>query len=263
MSGKAFSTEGLSIPPIDIGELHKEFDQSCDAIFEAFRLISESGTGALLDYGSGPGVWCLYGSLVFDQVIGVDINDAVLDRARSLAKTNQIDNATFINLKDLDGVDLPPLDSMISVGVIELARSSEIIDMFRFAATHLKPGGRFLCDSRRPIGFLRTLVYLERFRWEGVFRGARRTLALLRSAVEAIVSPDIKPISRARFYHVPKAIISLAEHSGLRLGADPEQLAKRLTFERLDWHCSGRRFLNLRQTDWYVFEKAGAEADPK
>lgn len=253
--------EGLSVPPIDIGELHREFDQSRDAIFEAFRLISENGKGALLDYGSGRGVWCLYGSQVFDQVFGVDISDAVIERARSLAKANEIDNVTFLNLKDLDTVDLPPLNSMISIGVIELARSSEVIDMFRFAATHLKPGGRFLCVSRRPIGFLRPVIFLERFRWEGVLRGARRTLALLRSAVEAIISPEIKPIPRARHYHIPKAIIGLAEHFGLRLKAGPEQLAERPTFERLDWLCSGGGLFNLRQTDWYLFEKVGAKAD--
>lgn len=253
--------EKIKFPLAFIGEELNEYDQSQEAIIEAFRLISENGSGTLLDYGSGPGVWSLFGSQIFDQVFGVDIKEASLDEARSLAKANGIDNVTFTNLKDLDTVHLPPLDSMVSIMVIELARSFQVIDMFRFAATNLKPGGRFLCVSRRPIGFLRTLIFLERFRWDGVLRGSRRTLALLRSAVEAIILPKIKPIPQARFYHVPKAIIGLAAHFGLRLVASPKQLANSPTFKRLDWHCSTMWFFNLRTTDWYVFEKVGEEAD--
>jgi SAM-dependent methyltransferase len=261
MSEESRSVKGTGTPPIDFGELHNEFDQVHAAVFEAFRLITKSGKESLLDYGSGPGAWCLYGSQVFDRVFGVDISEAVLDSARSLATANEIDNVTFINLRDLETVDLPPLDSMISIGVIELAQSSEVIDIFRFAATHLKVGGRFLCNSRRPISFFRTLILLERFSVEGVFRGGRRTLALLRSAIEAIISPEIKSISRARHYHAPEAIIGLAERSGLRLEAGPVQLAKSPTFELLDWHCVRRWFFNIRQTDWYVFEKAGADSN--
>lgn len=246
---------------INIGELHKEFDRSRDSIFEALKLISENGAGSMLDYGSGLGVWCLYGSQIFDHVFGVDISDASLDVARSLAKANEIDNVTFINLKELDKVDLPPLDSMVSIMVIELARSSEVIEMFRFASAHLKYGGRFLCISRRPIGFLRTLMFLDRFRWEGMLRGGRRTLALLRSAIEAVVSPKIRPIPRARFYHAPRAIIELAKQFGLKLEVGPEQLAERSAFVQLDRHCSRPWFFGLRQTDWYVFEKAGSEAE--
>ena len=247
-------------PPMYIGEELNRYDQSEEAIIDAFRLISENGTGTLLDYGSGSGVWSLYGSNIFDQVFGIDINDVSLERARSLMEVNKVDNVKFLNLKDLENYDLPALDSVVSVMVIELARSSEVINMFRFIATHLKPGGQFLCVTRRPIGFLRTLLFMERFRWEGFRRGGRRTLASFRSAVEAIIYSKIKSIPRARFYHVPSAIIGLAEHFGLSLRASPRQLASSPTFKQLDLHCSGLWFFNIRTTDWYVFEKCEDDA---
>ena len=76
---------------------------------------------------------------------------------------------------------------------------------------------------------------MERFPWEGFWRGSRQTLASFCSAVEAIINSKIKSIPRARFYHVPSAIIRLAEHFGLSLKASPRRLASSPTFKKLDF----------------------------
>ena len=108
--------------------------------------------------------------------------------------------------------------------------------------------------SRRPIGCLKSILMVDQIRLRGLVKGVYRTLALIRSAVEAIISRQIKNIPRARFFHTPGAVISLGKKSGLALRMAPAEFQNFPPARKLEG-LFGPRFMGIRTVDWYVFEK--------
>lgn len=110
----------------------------------------------VLDLGSGSGTDSFLASLTAAQVVGVDMTDAQLTKARKLAADDDITNVEF-----REGyIERPPVndgifDCVISNGVINL--SPDKAGVFEAAARALRPGGRLaladiVSDKQLPEG---------------------------------------------------------------------------------------------------------------
>jgi SAM-dependent methyltransferase len=197
----------------------------------------------------------LLASEYFDEVCGIDINEEAVSSANKLMIKNGRKNLKFLNISNQTLQNLPPHDVVISIMVIELARSVDVIEIFETVGRILRPGGLFLCMTRTPTSYLKAIVLMERFRWQRFDIALKRTVALGRGALEAIFSTRVQPIERARFYHSSKEIIDLGQKKGLKLRHDPKDLAHRDEFIHIERMCTPP-FLKLRMIDWYIFEKS-------
>jgi SAM-dependent methyltransferase len=240
--------------PIDLPGETEEFRPYLDPIYRMLEFCRSESDGVLLDFGSGPGVWSLVGSKLYDQVISVDLNDRMLERAQDLFTRNGANNVEHIDLRQTPADELGEIGAAVTVGVIELAGSRHVVDMFQTVASKLKPGGVFLCMTRRPFAVLSTLFTLNRLRVDGPIKGTKRTLAVLRSALEANLSPAIRPIERARFYHSSRAIEALAADNGLILLKSPRELGPRPEFIGFEPYCAPRLF-GRPTIRWHLFQK--------
>ena len=148
------------------------------------------------DYGCGVGVWGIVASEFFSKVTGADFEDKV-EKGEFLLKHNNIKNASFITLKtgvsDLDNIEIEPIDLLISIMVIELIPSNQVIDLFKFASNNLSKNGKFIIVTRRRIGFIRTLLTFERFFYSSFFQALRVLIGLFRGFIISIFSNEIKP----------------------------------------------------------------------
>lgn len=111
----------------------------------------------LINIGSGPGIWSLIGSRIFDRVIGLEVDDDWIPYANKVMADNTVDNVEFFNSATQDISQLPLADTVIAIMVLPHARSSEVIDIFRFVAEKLDKGGTFFCMTQNPVGFFRIL----------------------------------------------------------------------------------------------------------
>lgn len=96
---------------------------------------------AVLDLGSGSGTDSFLAALVTASVVGVDMTDEQLNKARRLAERHGVRNVEFRR----GYIESPPVseaffDCVISNGVINL--SAEKPAVFAAAARALRPGGR-------------------------------------------------------------------------------------------------------------------------
>ena len=108
----------------------------------------------------------------------------MFERGKLLLKHNNINNASFFKLKtgisDLNNSNIEPIDTLISIMVIELIPSNQVIDLFKFAHKNLSKNGKFIIVTRKRIGFIRTLVTFERFFYSSFFKALRVLLGLFR-----------------------------------------------------------------------------------
>jgi arsenite methyltransferase len=96
---------------------------------------------AVLDLGSGSGTDSFAAGLTAARVVGVDMTDAQLDKARELAAVSGFENVEFRQ----GYIEEPPVpaggfDCVISNGVINLSPDKSAV--FAAAARVLRPGGR-------------------------------------------------------------------------------------------------------------------------
>ena len=249
----------ISETSIQLNDDLKEFRVSIPQMLSIIDRASKGiKPGLAMDYGCGPGVWSVCLGTRYDKVIGIDILESSLEAARKLALLNQQENVTLLNFLNSPTLPPAPVDLMIAIDVVEVMRSEHIHAMFQFAATHLGQGGRFLMTSRRPAGYIDALLSLSRFRHDGLLGGLRRYAALTRSVVEALTERRIDRGLRARFYHHPNAILSLADEYGLCRLWHPKELENDPVFGAMDlhfWKPETQGFRSQKHLDWYLFEK--------
>jgi arsenite methyltransferase len=107
-----------------------------------FLDVAAIGRGdSVLDLGSGSGTDSFAAGLTAAGVVGVDMTDAQLDKARELAATGGFQNVEFSR----GYIEEPPVDDgsfdcVISNGVINLSPDKPAV--FAAAARALRPGGR-------------------------------------------------------------------------------------------------------------------------
>ena len=107
-----------------------------------FLDLAEIGEGdSVLDLGSGSGADSLIAALHAAHVVGIDMTDAQLDKARQLAAEAGFDNVEFRHgYIEESVVEDASFDCVISNGVINLSPDKPAV--FAAAARALRPGGR-------------------------------------------------------------------------------------------------------------------------
>ena len=214
------------------------------------------------DFGCGVGHYAIVASKSFSQATGADFKFQV-EEGQSLAKVNDIQNLSFIQLNtgisDLTRRTIEPINLFICIMVIELIPSKDVIELFKFASEKLEKNGRFLIVTRRRVGFFRTLLTFERFRYDSFFRAIRVMIGLSRAFLVSLFSNQIKPSIRPRFYHNKSEILNLAKKNNFKLYKSPSELAKLDCVQSLETQITPEQFLGLRQANWFIFEK-NAEA---
>jgi len=242
---------------IDLLAYNDQYGPWLNDISELLELSSVKNN-TFFDFGCGMGAWAMVASKSFDEVMGADFIDEI-EKGKSLLRHNNIDNVTFKELisgiNDLDTLNIKPIDMLISIMVIELIPSSSVIDLFQFASNNLSNDGRFLIVTRKRVGFLRTLLSFERFRWENPLKALKVLRGLFRGFVISLFSNEIKPSHRPRFYHNDTEIINLAKRFDLKLYKGQKELSKIECIKSLESNISINKFFNIRQSNWYIFEK--------
>jgi arsenite methyltransferase len=142
-TGRALA-ERLGYPPGDLDRIPAAAIESFAGVGHFLDLAAIAPGEAVLDLGSGSGMDSFLAALAVGadgRVVGVDMTDEQLEKARRLAAENEIDNAEFRQgyIED-PPVEAASVDSVISNGVINL--SPDKPSVFAAAARALRPGGR-------------------------------------------------------------------------------------------------------------------------
>lgn len=164
--------------------------------------IAELRPGEMvLDLGSGAGVdvFLAAGKVgPTGRVIGVDMTDEMVEKARSIARENGYHNVEF-RLGEIENLPLgdESVDAVISNCVINL--SSDKGKVFREAWRVLKPGGRLMISdivSERP---LPVEMQCDPDAWAGCIGGALEQQEYLAAIGEAGFD-DVRVLSSKEFY---------------------------------------------------------------
>ena len=237
-----------------------EFQNIADAADEVLQLSKLDNGRRAVDFGCGTGTWAFVARNHYKELIGIDINEHALSIARSLVEENNWDNVKILDFSEDDFFSINEIDFIMAIDVIPLQTCNHVHTMFDFAKNNLRPGGRLLCTTRRPILFLYELATLRRFRrdYDGIVGGLHRYLALLRSAIEAYVTTEIKRIDRARYYYQPKTVIATATSYGFTEISPILNAPNNPALDKIGWFAVNPRASAtlFRPFDWYIFEKS-------
>jgi arsenite methyltransferase len=133
--------ERLGYPVADLDRIPAGALDSFAGVGYFLDLAAISGADSVLDLGSGSGTDSFAAALTAARVVGVDMTEAQLDKARELAA-----DSAFANVEFRHGyIEEPPVDDAsfdcaISNGVINLSPDKPAV--FAAAARLLRPGGR-------------------------------------------------------------------------------------------------------------------------
>jgi SAM-dependent methyltransferase len=141
--GRALA-ERLGYPAAELDQIPGEAIDSFAGVGRYFHLAAIKPGETVVDFGSGSGMDSFVAALKVGKtgkVIGVDMTDAQLQKAKSLAARDRFDSVTYVK-GYIEDVPLPAgsADCVISNGVINL--SPDKPKVFREAARLLRPGGR-------------------------------------------------------------------------------------------------------------------------
>ena len=133
--------ERLGYPAADLDRIPAGALDSFAGVGYFLDLAALEGGEKVLDLGSGSGTDSFVAALTAGTVVGIDMTEEQLDKARRLAA-----ESGFANVEFLQGyIEEPPVDEasfdcVISNGVINLSPDKPAV--FAAAARALKPGGR-------------------------------------------------------------------------------------------------------------------------
>jgi len=141
-------------------------------------VVTEPGLAALpeisavLEIGSGPGELAIEIArrLPGREVVGIDLAEAMIERAVELARTAGLDERVRFELADAAALPLPEASFDVVVSTLSLHHWSDPAAVFAEAGRVLRPGGVALIYDLRPFAYTRR--ELEVFLAGGPFGGA-------------------------------------------------------------------------------------------
>lgn len=138
-------TERLGYPRADLNRIPATALESFAGVGYFFDLAGITAGETVVDLGSGSGTDAFLAALYVGRagrVIGIDMTEAQLDKARTLARSHGIEQVDFRHGL-IEALSLPDgeADCVISNGVINLAPDKATV--FPEAARVLRRGGRF------------------------------------------------------------------------------------------------------------------------
>jgi arsenite methyltransferase len=139
-TGRALA-ERLGYPTADLDRIPAGALDSFAGVGYFLDLAAIDPQDTVLDLGSGSGTDSFVAALRAERVVGVDMTDAQLDKARQLATEGGFDSVEFRQgYIEQPRVEDASFDWVISNGVINLSPDKPAV--FAAAARALRPGGR-------------------------------------------------------------------------------------------------------------------------
>ncbi len=133
--------ERLGYPSADLDRIPAAAIDSFAGVGYFLDLAALQPGDAVLDLGSGSGTDSFLAALRADRVVGVDMTDEQLAKARALAEQGGVANVAFVQgYIEQPPVDASAFDCVISNGVVNLSPDKPAV--FAAAAHALRPGGR-------------------------------------------------------------------------------------------------------------------------
>jgi arsenite methyltransferase len=133
--------ERLGYPAADLDRIPAAALDSFAGVGYFLDLAATGSGDAVLDLGSGSGTDSFAAALRAGRIVGIDMTDAQLEKARTLAAEGGFNNVEFrVGYIEEAPVDDGVFDCVISNGVINLSPDKPAV--FATAARALRPGGR-------------------------------------------------------------------------------------------------------------------------
>ncbi len=133
--------ERLGYPPADLDRIPGAAIDSFAGVGYFLDLAALQAGEAVLDLGSGSGTDSFLAALDAERVVGVDMTDEQLSKARALAQQDGVTNVDFVQgYIEEPPVEAATFDCVISNGVVNLSPDKPAV--FAAAARALRPGGR-------------------------------------------------------------------------------------------------------------------------
>jgi len=174
--------ERLGYPVADLDRIPAGALDSFAGVGYFLDLAAIGADDAVLDLGSGSGTDSFAAALRAARVVGVDMTDAQLAKARALAAAGGFASVEFRQgLIEEPPVDDAGFDCVISNGVINLSPDKPVV--FAAAARALRPGGRLALADIVSAKQLPEGVTCDASLWAACIGGAMRS-DLYREAIE-------------------------------------------------------------------------------
>ena len=144
--GPQYAAEFLGYDPKQLAALPDDSTASFAGVANPHRIAAMPAGATVVDIGCGAGMDLLLAAVAVGstgKAIGIDMTDAMAERARASARAVGLDQ---VEVRIGDALDLPidssTIDVVISNGVINLTpdKAQAFAEVFRV----LKPGGQFL-----------------------------------------------------------------------------------------------------------------------
>jgi ubiquinone/menaquinone biosynthesis C-methylase UbiE len=215
------------------------------------RLAKTTGGGRLLDIGCGTGFILSIAAPFFDEVCGIDITPAMLERARRMAKSEKIRNIKLVEAT-CDDAPFPDahFDVVSAYGVLH--HLPELQPTFKEVRRVLKKKGVFYADEDPNYYFWQSMRSLPaKGTVSDILETERRSVCEMVGEVQNVVGEDLD-----------QQTIRDAEYQKTKGGMKEErivQLLKRAGFKKIDYKYSwfwqeGRVVRDLSPEDAIYFE---------
>jgi ubiquinone/menaquinone biosynthesis C-methylase UbiE len=215
------------------------------------RLAKATGGGRLLDIGCGTGFILSIAAPFFDEVCGIDITPAMLERARRMAKSEKIRNIKLVEAT-CDDAPFPDahFDVVSAYGVLH--HLPELQPTFKEVRRVLKKKGVFYADEDPNYYFWQSMRSLpSKGAISDILETERRSVCEMVGEVQNVVGEDLD-----------QQTIRDAEYQKTKGGMKEEhivQLLKRAGFKKIDYKYTwfwqeGKVVRDLSPEDAIYFE---------
>jgi len=216
------------------------------------RLAKTTGGGRLLDIGCGTGFILSIAAPFFDEVYGIDITPAMLERARRMARSKKIRNMKLIEA-GCEDAPFPGANFDVVTAYGVLHHLPELLPTFKEARRLLKKKGVFYAALDPNYYFWQSMMSLPEkgAALSDILETERRSVCEMVGEVQNVVGADLDPQT-----------IMDAEYQKTKGGMKEErvlQLLKRAGFKKVDYEYTwfwqeGRVVRDLSPNDAIYFE---------